>query len=268
MPIKRVNGINISYDEYGSGEPVLLVNGTGGRGREWTTHQVPALNAAGYRVVTMDNRGVPPTDVGPKGFTLDDMVRDTVGLIEALRMAPCRIVGYSLGGIIVQEAILAYPSIMKQGVLIATRGRMDAMRTALTESWDEIEQSGVKLPPKYDAVVRAMQYLSPATLNDERRIRDWLDIFEMSPEDSQIKQAQQGLDLIDNRLEEYRRIKTPSMVIGFQDDLVVPAFFCREIAEHIPGCRYEEIPRCGHYGYLEQPDALNALLVDFFSKWG
>src|SRR5260370_32221693 len=190
MPIKQVNGINSSYDECGSGEPVLLVNGTGGRGREWTAHQVPGLREVGYRVVPMDNRGVPPSDVGPVGFTINDMVADTVGLIEVLRMTPCRIVGYSLGGIIVQEAVLAYPSIMKQAVLIATRGRTDAMRAALSESWDELDHSGVKLPPKYAAVARAMQYLPPRSLDDEQRARDWLDVFEMSPEDALIKQSQ------------------------------------------------------------------------------
>src|SRR5260370_21677480 len=120
MPIKQVNGINISYDEYGSGEPVLLVNGTGGRGREWTAHQVPALTEAGYRVVTMDNRGVPPSDVGPVGFTINDMVADTVGLIEVLPMTPCPIVTYSLGGSIFDEAIRPCPRVWKQACLVPT----------------------------------------------------------------------------------------------------------------------------------------------------
>lgn len=66
MPIATVNGIRIGFEEYGSGEPVLLVTGSGGRARLWTPHQVPALTAAGYRVITMENRGVPPSDVAPK----------------------------------------------------------------------------------------------------------------------------------------------------------------------------------------------------------
>ena len=268
MPIAKVNGVNVSYDEYGSGEPVLLVTGTGGRGREWTAHQVPALMAAGYRVITIDNRGVPPTDVGPAGFTIDDMVADTVGLIEVLGIAPCRIVGFSLGGIIVQESLLARPEVITQAVLMATRGRSDVMRDALSAGWSELDESGISLPPRYEAAVRAMQYLSPRTMNDEQRIRDWLDIFEMSPRHPALNLAQRGLDMIGNRLEDYRKITSECLAIGFGDDLIVPPFLSREIAEYIPGCQYEEVPDCGHYGHLEQPTAVNSAIIGFFGRRG
>jgi pimeloyl-ACP methyl ester carboxylesterase len=50
--------INLAYDVTGTGEPVLFIAGRGGLGRTWHLHQVPAFLAAGYRVVTFDNRGV------------------------------------------------------------------------------------------------------------------------------------------------------------------------------------------------------------------
>jgi len=272
MPVKQVHGVNISFDDYGSGEPVLLITGTGGRGREWAAHQVPALTSAGYRVITIDNRGVPPSELGPRGFTLDDMAEDAAGLMGALGISSCRVVGFSLGGIITLEAVLKYPDLFSQAVIMATRGRTDALRAAMSAAAAEIEDSEIVLPLKYAAVVRATQYLSPRTLNNEQWISDWLDIFELSPQDASIAKAQRGLDVIDNRLEEYRKIKPPCLVIGFQDDLIVPPFLCREIAESIPECEYEEVPGCGHYGHLEQPAAVNALLLNFFRQaarlWG
>lgn len=264
MPIAVVRGINVNYEEYGSGEPVVLITGSGGRGRMWTPHQVPALTAAGYQVITVDNRGVPPTDVGPEGFTIDDMVADTAGLIEFLGIGPCRILGFSLGGMIVQELLLAHPDLITQAVLMATRGRTDALRGAISVAEAELAKSGVVLPARYAAVMQAMWYLSPATQNNEQAIRDWLDIFEMSPMDPAIGRAQHGLDLIEDRLQEYRKISSQCLVLAFQDDRIVPPFLCREIAEHIPDCKYEEIAGCGHYGYLEEPDAVNACIVDFF----
>jgi pimeloyl-ACP methyl ester carboxylesterase len=263
MPIAKVNGVNLHYDEYGSGPPVVLVTGTGSTGRMWTPHQVPALTAAGYRAITIDNRGVPPTDTGPGGFTIDDMVADTVGLIQFLGIAPCKAVGFSLGGLIIAEALLAHPDAFSQAVLIASRGRTDALRAALSRAWTEFDSSGAALP-KYEAVMNAIQYLSPRTLNDDQRVQDWLDMFEMAPSNSAIGLAQQGLDVIDNRLEDYRKISSECMVISFADDLVVPPFFGRELAEAIPDCRYEVIPDCGHYGHLEDPDAVNSVLIDFF----
>jgi pimeloyl-ACP methyl ester carboxylesterase len=266
MPVKTVHGVNVSFDDYGSGEPVILVTGTGGRGREWSAHQVPALTSAGYRAITIDNRGVPPTDRGPDGFTVDDMAADVVGLIGSLGLGACRIVGFSLGGIIVLEALLKYPELFSQAVIMGTRGRTDALHSALSAATAELENSGIELPPRYAAVVRALQYLSPRTLNDEQLLRDWLDILELSPVDVEINRAQRGLDLIDNRLEDYRKISCPCLVIGFQDDLIVPPFFCREIADSIPGAKYEEVPGCGHYGHLEQPTVINRLMASFFSE--
>jgi pimeloyl-ACP methyl ester carboxylesterase len=264
MPAVRVNGINLSYQEYGAGESVVLVTGTGGRGRLWTPHQVPALTAAGYRVITIDNRGVPPTDARPGGFTIDDMMEDTASLIEFLRIGPCRIVGFSLGGMIVQELLLAHSELITQAVLMATRGRADVLRSALADAELEFLESDIVLPPRYAAVMHAMNYLSPRSQNDELRIRDWLDVFEMSLADSSIIRAQRGLDSIGNRLEEYRKVKSECLVIGFQDDLMVPPHLCREVADHIPDCRYEEIAGCGHYGYLEEPDAVNSSIINFF----
>jgi pimeloyl-ACP methyl ester carboxylesterase len=264
MPIAVVNGIRIHFDEYGSGEPVLLIMGAGARGGLWRTHQIPALTAAGFRAITFDNRGVPPTDVGPAGFTLNDMVADTVGLIEQLGISPCRIVGFSLGGIILQELLLARPELVTQAVMMATRGRSDALRDAMSEADAELREGGIKLPPKYAAFVRATQYLSPRTQNNEQLIRDWLDVLEISSRDTSISHAQQGLEAIGNRLEEYRKITSPCLVIGFQDDVVSPPFFGREVAEYVRAGEYAEIVGCGHYGYLEEPDAVNSLIIDFF----
>ncbi|KOG89392.1 alpha/beta hydrolase, partial [Streptomyces varsoviensis] len=124
MALISVNGIRINYEDHGSGEPVVMIMGTGGGGRAWRLHQVPALTAAGYRVITFDNRGIPPTDACPGGFTIDDMVADTAGLIEALGLGPARVVGTSLGGYIAQELALARPELVRQAVLMATRGRV------------------------------------------------------------------------------------------------------------------------------------------------
>lgn len=264
MPSAAVNSISLNFDEYGSGEPVLLITGSGSTGKAWTVHQVPALTAAGYRVITMDNRGIPPSDTCPDGFTIYDMVEDIAGLIELLNIGPCRIVGFSLGAMVVQELLITYPDLITQAALIATRGRADAMRTAISEAESELADSGVVLPPKNAAVMHAIRYLSPHTLDDEQRIKDWLDIFELSHSPASSNRSQIGLELIGNRLEEFRKIKSRCLVIGFHDDLITPPVLCREVAEHIPGATYEEVAGCGHYGHLERPEVINPMIIDFF----
>jgi pimeloyl-ACP methyl ester carboxylesterase len=265
MPSARINGINLSFDDYGTGAPVLLVTGTGAPGRVWRTHHVPALRAAGYRAITIDNRGVPPSDTGPAGFTLDDMVADTAALLDHLGIERCRAVGYSLGAMIVQELLIARPELVRQAVLLAARGRSDALATAMSTAEVEMADSGLTIPPRYAAVLKALQNLSTSTLNDERQVRDWLDIFEVTAVNLSTVRAHLGLELIPNRLPDLAKIQCPCLVIGFQDDRVVRPALCREVADAIPGASYQEIPACGHYGYLERPDETNAAILRFFA---
>jgi pimeloyl-ACP methyl ester carboxylesterase len=264
MPVIEVNGIPLNHTVTGSGPPVVLVMGAGATGRVWHLHQQPALVDAGFRVVTFDNRGIAGSGGGGE-FTIDDLVADTAGLIEHLDLGPCRVVGTSLGAQVVQELALARPDLVTHAVMMATRGRDDAMRAAMRRAEQELRAAGVEPPRRHDAIVRALKNLSPRTLNDDVAVRDWLDIFELSPplwNDGMRTQLTLGME--ESRLEAYRGITAPSLVIGFADDLTLPPHLAREVAEAIPGARYEELDGCGHYGYLERPDEVNALLLKFF----
>lgn len=266
MPLTEINGIPLNHTETGSGEPVVLVMGTAASGRVWHLHQVPALVEAGYRVVTFDNRGISPSG-GTGGFTIDDLVADTAGLIEHLGLGPCRLVGTSMGAQVVQELALARPDLVRQAALLATRGRDDAMRTAVRVADRELRGSDVKLPARHEAIVRALKNLSPRTLNDDVAVQDWLDIFEMSPTLwTDGVRAQLDLGMAESRLPAYRGIKAPCLVVGFADDLTLPPHLGREVAEAIPSASYEELEGCGHYGYLERPEDVNALLLKFFAS--
>lgn len=263
MPLAEINGIKINYDDTGDGEPVVLVMGVAASGRVWQLHQVPALVAAGFRAITFDNRGISSAE---PGFTIDDLVADTAGLIEHLGLGPCRLVGTSMGAQVVTELMLARPELVSQAVLMATRGRPDAMRSAMSAAERELRDGGLELPAKYEAVVRAVQNLSPRTLNDDNAIQDWLDVFEMSATVwTPGLRAQLRLDIRESRLDAYRAIRVPCLVIGFADDVRLPAYLAREVAEVIPSARYFEIEGCGHYGYLERPDVVNDALVTFFT---
>ncbi|GLW35997.1 alpha/beta fold hydrolase [Actinoplanes regularis] len=268
MALARVNGITLSYDQYGSGETVVLVTGTGAPGRTWKTHQVPALRAAGYRVVTMDNRGIAPTDCGTGQFTIEDMAADVAGLIEFLDAGPCRVVGFSLGGIIVQELLVTRPELVRKAVLIGAAARVDGLIRGVVEAELDLVDSAVKLPPRYAAVVTALQNLSPRTLDDPNLLRDWLDILEFSAVDPASIRRQLTVQLIADRRERNAKIDCPCLVIGFADDLVVRPHLCRELAGSIPGATYRELADCGHYGSLERPEAVNSLLVEYFATAG
>ncbi|MGV9710418.1 alpha/beta fold hydrolase [Gordonia sp. NPDC003424] len=265
--IARVNGIELSYEEHGTGPLVVMVMGTGSPGRVWKAHQQPALTKAGYRVVTFDNRGIAPSSECVSGFTIDDMIADTAALIEHLGGGRAFVVGTSLGARITQELALARPDVVAAAVMIATYGRNTPVQEALSAGERALYDNKITLPPEYDAALTAEFNLSPHTLGDDRAARDWLDIISFSPQTVTAGvRAQMELHVGEgDRLAAYQGISVPSMVIGFADDRRLPVRLAREVADAIPGGRYEEVAKAGHFGYLEQPVEVNRLIIDFLA---
>ena len=263
MLMTTEHGIRLSYHDHGDGSPVLLLTGTGAPSSVWDLHQVPALRAAGFRVITMDNRGIPPSDDGTDGFTIDDLVADVAALIDHLGATPCRVVGTSMGAYIAQELALAHPELLDAVVLMAACGRSSLVQRMLAEGEAELIERGTELPPGYRAAVRAMHNLGPATLADDDLAGDWLDLFAASETWGPGVRAQLLLSALPDRAEAYRAITVPCHVVSFEHDLVAPPAAGRELATVIPGATHRTIPGCGHFGYLENPEAVNRELIGF-----
>lgn len=258
--------INLAYDDRGTGDPVLFIAGHGGAGRTWHLHQVPAFQRAGFRCITFDNRGVGATE-NASGFTTETMVNDTAALIEELVGGPTRVVGVSMGAFIAQELMLARPELVRQAVLIATRGRHDKAREFFRRAENALLASGIELPPEYDAKIRLLENFSPATLNDDRMVADWAEMFTMWPTKSTPgSRAQMDVAPKTNRLPAYRAITTPTLVISFADDVLLPPHLGKEVADAIPKARYLQIPDAGHLGFIEQPEAVNKAILEFFGR--
>ncbi|GGJ08802.1 alpha/beta fold hydrolase [Streptomyces brasiliensis] len=269
MPFLRSNGIRLSYQRAGRGdETVLLIMGSAAAGHAWDMYQTPALHRAGYATVTFDNRGIAPSDAPPGKYALADLIADTKGLIEALDLAPCRILGTSLGSLIAQELAISEPHLVRSAVLLATRARSDVLRRAQSAADRALLESGVMLPPKYRAVSSVLHMLSPDTLNDEAAVASWLEIFELAGGDVEtVAAGQQWIDTDQDRRSELGRITAPCRVITFGDDAVTPPHLGAEVAAAIPNCDLVEIPGCGHLGHLEHPEPVNEAIVEFFDKY-
>lgn len=270
MPIATLNGIRLNYTVTGTGPLVVLVMGSGSPGRVWNSYQVPALVKAGFQVATFDNRGIAPSDEGTDNMTIDDLAADTAALIEHVGGAPAHVVGVSMGARVVSELAIARPDLVAKAVLLAATGRPHPVEHTLNLGRQALHDKGVELPAKYAAAVNAVLHLSPQTLVDPVKAQEWLDIFEFSaaPRTSPGARRQLGMDRSRNRLGDFARITAPTLVIGFADDRMTPPAYGREVADAIPGGRYEEIANCGHYGYLERPDEVNRLLIDFLANAG
>ena len=84
-------------DTGGSGRPVVLIHGWPLSGEAFS-EQVPALSAAGYRVVTYDRRGFGRSDKPKSGYDYDTLTGDLHTLLESLDLHDDTLVGFSMGG--------------------------------------------------------------------------------------------------------------------------------------------------------------------------
>jgi len=101
MPVMNVGTensgpINLYYEDYGSGAPVVLIHGYPLSGRAWDK-QVPPLLAAGHRVITYDRRGAGKSSQPASGYDWDTFAADLKVLIDELGLDGITLVGHSMG---------------------------------------------------------------------------------------------------------------------------------------------------------------------------
>jgi len=89
--------IELYYEDHGSGKPVVLIHGWPLSGRAWES-QVPALIAAGHRVITYDRRGFGWSSQPWAGYDYDTFAADLDALLRHLDLKEVTLVGFSMGG--------------------------------------------------------------------------------------------------------------------------------------------------------------------------
>jgi non-heme chloroperoxidase len=123
MPMLKVGTedkkpVEIHYEDHGSGKPVVLIHGWPLSGRSWEA-QVPALIAAGYRVVTYDRRGFGQSSQPWSGYDYDTFAADLHGLMTHLDLKDATLVGFSMGGGEVARYIATYGTERVAGAVFA-----------------------------------------------------------------------------------------------------------------------------------------------------
>ena len=148
-----VNGIEMFMLEQGDGPLVLLCHGWPELSYSWR-HQMPALAAAGYRVVAPDMRGFGRSSAPPDiaAYTIFDMVGDVVALVKALGESKAVIIGHDWGAPVAWHAALFRPDLFTAVAGLSVpppfRGRtrpLDALReNGITDFyWQYFQTPGV-----------------------------------------------------------------------------------------------------------------------------
>ena len=284
------NGLQIEVDDTGAEERpvVLLIMGLGMQLVGWPQAFVQRLVDAGFRVVRHDNRdiglsqGFDHAGTGNivwesirqklglqvrSAYTLQDMARDSLGVLDALGIKHAHVVGASMGGMIAQhlaadapERVTSLVSIMSSSGargLPGPRSEVAAMllRRPLGAGEAELVAHSVRL-------LRLIQ--SPAYPQSTEELTERL-TFSMRrayrPAGMFRQMLAIGADA--RRPEVLPRIKCPTLVLHGEADALVPMACGQDTAKRIPGAKFIGIPGMGH----DLPPEVCAILVNHIAPF-
>ncbi|MDB4988269.1 MAG: alpha/beta hydrolase fold [Myxococcaceae bacterium] len=272
MPKVRVNqDVELFYESFGEGEPLLLIMGIGAQMVIWEDDFCRQLAARGFRVIRFDNR-----DVGHStrldqlrapnmqralrarvlgkpietAYTIDDMARDTFGLMDALGIESAHVVGLSLGGMIAQCMALLEPARVRSlGILMSAPGelwaaipRLTAMQSLMARPRSNAREDVLAHFVKVWKVLGAAPHRSPdARLHELAALS-----YDRGRSGRGFARQFGAIMAAPPRSRRLRSLKVPTVVLHGAEDPLIPNLAGRVIAAQIPGARLSIIAGLGH----------------------
>ncbi|MDG7006893.1 MAG: alpha/beta fold hydrolase [Nitrososphaerota archaeon] len=234
MPTVRANGIDVYYETYGSGDPILVI---GGLGSDLTQLQgLVGRLAERHLALAFDNRGVGRSDKPDEPYTIETMAEDAAGLLDTLNFSSVNVLGISLGGRIAIMLALLHPSRVKTLTLLSTSARASNHQGLL---WS-LSNLMIRIPS-----VRAWGTKYPQPYYSYVRQRDASKGFDATP-----------------RLKE---IVVPTLILHGTKDRIVPFALALEMHAGIAGSKLQRFEG-GHLQVFSKPSGLAASVVEFLAS--
>lgn len=287
--IRTPDGIELAYERMGNpADPaVILIMGLGAQMRIWPDSLCQALVDKGYQVVRFDNRDVGRssqmdhhgnpsllatwlvTKLKRKAqvpYTLKDMSRDVLALMDELEIDSAHLVGASMGGMIAQ--ILAAKH--KKRVRSLTSIMSSATSPGLPDAKLKVLLQLAKRPTPFnrEASIRYTMRMnrligSPAYPMDEMELRALAETsFERTTNPTGFKRQLVAITAAGDRSHLLRKIKLPTLVIHGTDDPLIPVRMGEDTAAAIRKAKLKVIQGMGH----DLPPALVPQLAKMMGK--
>lgn len=275
---KLPSGIELCYREAGQGKPLLMIMGLSFQLIHWPTDLIHALTAAGYRVITFDNRdagrssrmeGRAPTLTeklkrqAPEGsYSLSDMAQDAFGLLDHLGIERAHVLGMSLGGMIAQvmaaehgERVLSLTSIFSTTGAAKVGQPGLRMMYQFTKKPPRTREAFIERSLQTASIIQGRSYRAGTA----ERTSLFGSAWERGGTDPHKGVARQmnAIFASGDRTASLSRITAPTLVIHGDRDPLVHSSGGRATAKAIPGAQHIEIKGMGH----ELPPSLVPVLA-------
>lgn len=264
--------INIYYEDFGSGKPVMLIHGFPLSGHSWEK-QVADLLAAGYRVITYDRRGFGDSSQPSIGYDYDTFAADLNRLMIELDLRDVALVGFSMGTGEVTRYLSKYGSErVSKAVLLAPVPpfllKTDDNPEGVDRSvFDKIMAAIVADRPSYLSTFFSDFYNVDVLGGD--RITD--DAIRLSWQVAAAASAKATLDCVPTWLTDFRadlpRIDVSTLIVQGDADRILPfSSTGARLPKLIKNSWLEVIPDGPHAINWTHADRLNPILLDFLRQ--
>ncbi len=243
MPRVSIGDCHLYYERHGSGYPVLFLTGLAGYAQYWR-EQIPAFSR-NFEVIVHDHRGVGESEASTNSSTIERWAGDVVALMDALGIARAHVVGHSAGGAIAQVLAIEHPQRLSSMVIAASWPKADAYFRRLFALRKEIL---LRLGPSSYVQTNTLLLYSPdyiARNNEKLRMIEAQALANFASPERTLSRIDAILAF--DRTADLGRIRTPTLIVATQDDLVTPAYYSEELARRIQGAEVKFFPNGGHY---------------------
>jgi non-heme chloroperoxidase len=264
--------IELYYEDHGSGDPVVLIHGYPLSGASWEK-QVPALLAAGHRVITYDRRGFGKSSQPTTGYNYDTFAEDLRKVVTRLKLRNFSLVGFSMGGGEVARYLGKYGSRgVSKAVII---GGVPPYLLKTPDNPEGVEGSvfeGIQTAVTADRYAFFTEFFKNFFNTDVflgTRISE--QAVQASFNVAASASATASFACVATWHEDFRndlgRINVPTLVIHGGADRIVPiAAAGQRTAKLVPGARLAVIKDGPHAVNWTHADEVNAELVSFLGK--
>jgi pimeloyl-ACP methyl ester carboxylesterase len=250
-----VNGLNIYFEEYGRGEPLVLVHGGTVAARKMWEKQIPVLSSH-FRVIAPDSRGHGKTDNPAGQISYRLMADDAVGLIRALELANPLICGYSDGGQVCLEIGMNYPNAAMSLVVGA------AVNHLSNDFLQSMREAGVESPGVVD--LERFEKARPQLVS---RLRELSAVYGPDYWKTYVTQMSKvWLTPLNYTAEDYAKITVPTLILLGDKDTGTPLEDAFEMYRLIPKAELAVLPGSDHYLVWSRPELFNNIVLDFLQR--
>jgi pimeloyl-ACP methyl ester carboxylesterase len=264
MPHVKVKELQLYYETYGEGEPLVLIPGF--RTGLWLWFKQTEALARKSRVVLFDPRGIGQSAYTGEPFTIAALADDLAGLLSALGIERAHVLGVSFGGFVAQEFAIKYPQMTRGLILCCTSSggaRHVLPSMSVLQAMASLEGLNSEERTRKDLLgAFAPEFVREQPAEVEafiaRRLRhpvtDWAHFAQL--------QAAAAFDAS----ERVSGIKAPTLVLTGDADTIVPPGNSLNLAAQIPQAQLARIAGGSHMFFIEQPEEFNRAVIEFIEQ--